>query len=334
MSSKIRGVDKRAEADHVARERAARAAAASGTRMCGVVRDTGPLWLKEAPTGMGNRLGVMLTVAALGNALNRTVVIRPVTNWSTARRARGRGGRKYSDELMSRAVHPPDNVRMMSSDESGVSIFSNGYQGWLRSPWWLPPQLPMPYLYVPELSWEWLRVWASPATFRSTAPASGVFEIGREERKARLKHRDRAPSCLERSVYLASYRAVQRQLRPGRLDLTANPRPRSYLVLHLRHSRSRADRAEGNISAEAWSKIEAIARATQSKLPWLVLSDVRSSFELAERRMLRAPEMFSLVPRPEPSAASKPPRPETPPVARPICECLGIRTHSTVTRPR
>ena len=256
--------------------------------ICGVIRDGGSLGLSEAQAGFGNRLGIMLTAAALGDALNRTILVTPMEHWSSGRYTQGRGVRRYSNDLVGRAVQLPGNMHVLQvrPANQSLSIFGNGYQGWQRAPWWFPPHLPIPYLYVPELSWEWLRIWVHPATFRSTAPTSGVFES--KDRRARVK---RKVICLERSAYLASYRRVQQQLRP-RYNLH-NRRPWSYLVLHLRHSRSRADRAEGNVSVSAWSKIEAISRATL--LPWLVLSDVQASRDLAELRMLRSPDIFALV---------------------------------------
>ena len=216
------------------------------------------LKLLPAETGLGNRIGWYLTAAALGQALNRSVV-----TWLAA--GDRQGGHAYDTALLLRAMAWPKALRFLERDRQGPDALAYGEKAKHQAAWAGAPFAMIPgkkallraargsevsYVtssYVP--SWSWLLLLHYQAALGSVAihsrqkRAEALF-MPRDLHGAPASALPRSASaCLTKQAYLAAYRTVQNEVR-ALVDL-CNPSPRSYVAIHSR----RTDRASAHNAA-------------------------------------------------------------------------------------
>ena len=199
------------------------------------LRDGHPAALKVRGNtqGLGNRVGWYLTVAAIAETLGRPCVY---TTWPNLVR-KGHlqaGNRDYDFDLVDEVIAWPRALRFINDTDAserwlrvakaGATLRLDDNSSVLQAD--LIPFHPRPYVndYVPECAWQMIVNW-------------------QQRRLTNLPI-----SCMSREAFLASYRRVQRELRP-KVPL-CYPRAKTYVVLHIR----RGDK-------EAWAK-----RAKRSEL--------------------------------------------------------------------
>ena len=163
--------------------------------------------------GWGNRIGWWMSIAALGDALNRPAVY---TGWHGA--PKWHGGRSYDYHEVRSFVRLPRIVRyledMVANNHSNHiapplsgAAFRSAFHN-LRAV--EVPYHPKPYVndYIAEPAWEMIQSWRK----------RGLMPI---------------PPCLTREAFLQSFRRVGAELRPSFKMARCLPARRSFLALHV-----------------------------------------------------------------------------------------------------
>ena len=234
---------------------------------------------KTADTGLGNRLGMLLSFAAIGDSLGRRVV----TFWPTSGNTgfKKHMGRRYygSWEELERLVAFPrtlhfieetnEDAKAEASTDTGVGSTANLARMFAKSKELSHQQYEhielseadeIPSLvHPPHLQ----QVWGHP---------HGTWAHWLHWSNTRLWPKP----CVDRATFVEHSRGVLSQLRP-RVDFR-NPTPRSYHVLHLRRG-DRGTEAQlhhfyPNATNVTWQSVREVTRRT--RLPWLLLTDTPS----------------------------------------------------------
>ena len=266
------------------------------------------LKLRPADTGLGNRIGWFLSAAALGRALNRSVI----TYWSASGSGRARGGHAYGIDVIRRAVAWPKVLCFVEHDAA-----------WSETAGLVLPERKqllkaavddtllsvVSSTYVPN--WSWLlwtrhsaqshigahRQAASTPSARLTRTASlkrGGAEVGSLRDALAAASRPSASACLTRQAYLSSYRAVQDEVRA--LVGLCNPEPQSYVAVHSRRTDRDDPTAVRSLMAGVALRSLQTVSAGVRPLPFLVVSD--SDHHTAAIEAYLESQRFAVVRRP------------------------------------
>ena len=246
------------------------------------------LKLRPADTGLGNRIGWFLTAAALGRALNRSVI----TYWLASDSGRARGGHAYDIDVMRWAVAWPKVLRFVEHDawsETGGLVLPERKQ-LLRAAVDDTLLSTVSSTYVP--SWSWL-LWTRHSVPRRQA-ASTLSAPGSLRDALAAASRPSASACLTRQAYLSSFRAVQDEVRA--LVGLCNPAPQSYVAVHSRRTDRDDPTAVRSLMAGVALRSLQTVSAGVRPLPFLVVSD--SDYHTAAIEAYLESQRFAVVRRP------------------------------------
>ena len=170
--------------------------------------------------GWGNRIGWWMSIAALGDALNRPAVY---TGWHGA--PKWHGGRSYDYHEVRTIVRLPRIMRYLedavaynrtasttSNRNVAPPLSGSAFRSAFRDVHALEvPYHPKPYVndYIAEPAWEMIHSWKR----------RGLMPL---------------PPCLTRTAFLRSFRRVGAELRPSFKVARCLPARRSFLALHVR----------------------------------------------------------------------------------------------------
>ena len=218
-----------------------------------------------SPTGLGNRMGYLLTLASLAAALGRPAV----TSWSTGQEKLAFGGQRYYGSLqeLRTLMELPAELHFVEDYLPCSDRNCSGHSSNLTDSSHSPPEQSKALDNIPLHLADSVPL-GQLVTQSDLRDVTGHYE-GVWFYWQRWGFRGIWPGpCVDRGTYVAAARRSYAQVRP-RQDL-GNPPARSYLALHVRMGDKCGGRALTNANA-TWDIAALVSQ--RSGLPWVVISE-------------------------------------------------------------